>query len=64
MVPRLLRLSVAAFILFANVLLQALGTTAGSVHIFELLGRGTEWRRIACHNARINDICTDIVSIP
>ena len=39
----------------------ALGTTAGTVHIFELQGRGAEWRRIACHNSRINDVSTDIV---
>jgi len=44
-----------------RLVVQALGTTAGTVHVFELGAPGTEWRRLAAHTAHINDLCTDAV---
>jgi hypothetical protein len=41
---------------------QALGTSVGSVHVFELGAPATEWRRLAAHTCHINDLCTDAVS--
>ena len=43
--------------------LQALGTSAGTVHIFELGAgaSGSEWRKIQAHQGRITDICVDAV---
>lgn len=43
---------------------QALGTSAGTVHIFELGpgASGNEWRRINAHQGRVLDICVDVVS--
>ncbi len=42
----------------------AVGTSAGSVHVFELGpgASGAEWRRIQAHQGRILDICVDAVS--
>jgi hypothetical protein len=42
----------------------ALGTSAGTVHIFELGpgSSGNEWRRINAHQGRVLDICVDVVS--
>jgi hypothetical protein len=42
--------------------LQALGTTAGTVHILELGASGaTEWRRLQAHQGAIVDMCLDAV---
>ncbi len=41
----------------------AVGSSAGNVHIYELNGGGAEWRRIACHTSRINDVSSELVRV-